>query len=371
MKKKICILQNGLAWGGTDTFVLNLCRGIDKEKYDITVVNPSSIKIQKEDELKRLGITVIHTHPLEGFKGRCKHFYKLYKILRNGKYDIFQTNIDLFNGPNLLIAWMVRIPIRVCHSHNSLQGKELREGRSWPVRIYQSLTRWMCWNFSNRRVGCSEEANNFLFKGKNWKDANFPTVIFNGIELSKFRVPFDKAKFKTDNGVLAQQNIITIGHLVSQKNPLFIAQLFADFCKINVDCNLIWVGDGHLKGKVLEILKSNRIENRVLFLSNRNDIPQLLQISDVFILPSNFEGLGIVAIEAQAAGLPVLLSDKVPGLADCGNASFLPIDKGTVIWIEKIEESLTNTIRHGVSTEKLNRFGIENMVNQMTQLFES
>lgn len=371
MKKKICILQNGLDWGGTDTFVINLCKGLDKSQFDITVVNPSIVKRQREETLLQEGVNIIHTTPPSGIAGSLKHFFQLYKILRKGKFDIFQTNIDLFNGPNLFVAWLARVPMRVCHSHNSLQGRQLREGDTLSVRIYQKLMRWLCWNFSTRRCGCSSEANEFLYKGKDWAKASYPTVIYNGIGLSKFRHPVDKISYKDQTGLVATTNIITIGHLIDQKNPLFIAQFFADFCKVNDECNLIWIGDGVYKNQVLEILKQNKIEDRVHFFSKRDDIPQLLKCSDIFILPSNFEGLGIVAIEAQAAGLPVLLSDKIPHLADCGGAFYLPIDNGTQPWVKAAIELLRKDKTLSADNDRLSNFSKENMVKQMTEIFNS
>lgn len=372
MKKKVAILQNGLYWGGTDTFVINLCKGLNKEKYDVTVINTTDDKNQRENEILESGISIIHTHSLHGIKGKLIHFWRLYKYLKREGFDAFQTNIDLFNGPNLLIAWMARVPLRICHSHNSLQGKELKEGRSYSVKIYQKIMRWLCWHCANRRVGCSIEAIDFLYPGKDLKNLSYPSVIFNGIELDKYKLPnFNKEKFKKENGFNASKNIITIGHLIEQKNPLFIADLFSEFCKTNKDCNLIWIGDGQLKDQVLEILRNNNVENRVHFLSKRRDIPQLLCSADIFILPSNFEGLGIVAIEAQAAGLPVLLSDKVPSLADCGATQFLSIDDRKKPWITAINEILDGQKKLNPDPNKLKNFSIDKMIEQMTNIFES
>lgn len=370
-KRKIAILQNGLYWGGTDTFVINLCKGLDKEKFDITVINPSTGEGQRENEILESGVKLIHTFPTVGLKGRLLHLWSLYKILRKGKFDVFHTNIDLFNGPNLLVAWLARVPLRICHSHNSLQSKELKEGRTIIVRIYQNTMRWLCWKFSNRRIGCSLEANNFLYKNRFWNVNHYPTIIFNGIDLNKFKLELNKEDFKNSNGFTAPYHIITIGHLIEQKNPLFIANLFNKICEIREDIDLIWVGDGKYKNEVIKILNEKGNAKRVHFLSKRTDIPELLKVSDIFILPSNFEGLGIVAIEAQASGLPVLLSDKVPELADCGGAKFLPIDRGTEEWVRNMNDILNGDLELIPENRKLALFSIQNMINQITEVFET
>lgn len=87
-------------------------------------------------------------------------------MLKRYQFDIFHTNINLFNGPNLLIAWLAQVPIRCCHSYNTMQQREIIYGKTLAIRAYQSFMRWVCWTFSNRRIGCSSEAMDFLFRDK-------------------------------------------------------------------------------------------------------------------------------------------------------------------------------------------------------------
>lgn len=372
--KKVCILQNGLLRGGTDTFVRNLSRGLDKSKYQITIVNPlnASESVIGEDELIADGISIYHTTPLNSLKNKIMHLRQLYKFLKKEKFDVFQTNIDLFNGPNLLVAKLAGVPVRCCHSHNTLQNKELRLGRTFSVRSYQALMRWLCWNFSNRRCGCSRDAMDFLYKDRKWEDSAYPQIINNGIDLKKFSKKIDvENKKKELNLNPNKKHIVTIGHLIDQKNPLFIAQLFSDLCKKNNDTDLVWIGKGPLKEQVLEILRKGKCVERVHFLENRNDVDEILKCCDIFILPSNFEGLGIVAIEAQAAGLPSLVSDKVPAETDCGAVKYLTINQGTEIWIETIDDIISSKLSLKIDEKKLNEFSIENMVKQMSEVFVS
>ena len=370
-KKKIAILQNGLYWGGTDTFVINLCKGLDKQKFDITVINPSSGEGQRENEILESGAQIINTFPTVGLKGRLLHLWRLYKILRKGKFDVFHTNIDLFNGPNLLVAKLAGVPKRICHSHNAQQSKELREGRTLPVRVYQKTMRWLCWNFSTRKIGCSEYANDFLYKGKSWRSSKFPTIINNGINLNKYNLELNKEDIKNSNGFKAPYHIITIGHLIEQKNPIFIANLFNKICERRDDIDLIWVGEGKLKNKVIKILKEKGNAKRVHFLIKRTDIPELLKFSDIFILPSNFEGLPIVSIEAQAAGIPALLSSTITELANCDGIQYIPIDSGFDEWIKAIDDILKGDLKLETDQEKLKKYSVEYMIYQMEKIFES
>lgn len=164
-KIKVCILQNGLARGGTDTFVVNLCSSIDKNKFNITVINPNAKTNERESDLLNSGVDLVHTSPLSGIYSTLKHFVMLYRVLRAKRFDVFQTNVDLFNGPNLFIAWLAGVPIRCCHSHNSMQQRELVEGRTLAIRLYQNFMRFLCWHFAIVIQGVLKRRWIFYLKG--------------------------------------------------------------------------------------------------------------------------------------------------------------------------------------------------------------
>ena len=372
-KKKVCILQNGLARGGTDTFVVNLCKAIDKNMFEITIVNPSSKANNRvcEPEILTSGVKIIHTSDLDGgLKSKFHHFKKLYHILKKGEFDVFQTNIDLFNGPNLFVAWCAGVPIRCCHSHNTMQQRALVQGMTLSVRIYQSVMKWLCWHFSNRRVGCSKAAMDFLFTGYNWNQKQYPIVINNGIDIEKFRQLFDVEKKKRELGLTAKYNVVTVGRIIPQKNPLFIAEVFSEFCKLYSDCDLVWVGTGPMDVECKQILADNGVQERVHFLGSRSDVNEILQCCDMFYMPSIFEGLGIAIIEAQAAGLPCLVSDAVPREADCGACHFVSLNEDKSVWVQKMIDILECKIDLTVIEEKIQLFSVAYMAKQMQQVFK-
>ena len=372
-KRKVCILQNGLARGGTDTFVVNLCTSIDKEKYEITVVNPSvkeGSRVREVDVLAT-GTTILHTHDLGNLKGKFIHLKRLYSILKKVKFDVFQTNIDLFNGPNLLVAWLAGVPVRCCHSHNAMQQKALVEGTTFSIRIYQRMMRWMCWHFSNRRCGCSIEAMEFLYKGYGWQQKEYPSVISNGIDLKEYGREINTTEKKKELGLTAKYNLVTVGRLIPQKNPLFLAEMFSMLCKSRKDCDLVWVGIGPLEEKCHQIFQENSISDRVHFLGSRNDVADILKCCDLFCLPSAFEGLGIVIIEAQAVGLSCIVSDVVPRAADCGKCYFVPLSDNYDVWVKNMSDMIDGKIRLSIDKERLQNYSISHMAKQMEKVFES
>ena len=372
-KIKVCILQNGLARGGTDSFVVNLCKGLDKNRFDVTVVNPSlkPESLVREPEVLAAGAKIVHTSPLESLGSKIKHFKMLYRLLRNGKYDVFQTNIDLFNGPNLFVAWLAGVPVRCCHSHNTMQQKSVVQGMTFPVRIYQTIMKWMCWTFSNRRNGCSEDAMNFLFSGRDWHQDKYPIVVNNGIDIEHYRKQIDVERKKIEFGLTTKYNIITVGRIIPQKNPLFIAESFAQLCKIRNDVDLVWVGIGDKEKECREILKREKVLDRVHFLGSRNDVNEILHCCDLFYMPSVFEGLGIVIIEAQAAGLPCIVSDTVPKETNCGAVHYIPLKADKAVWAKAMSDVLDGKMIFEVNEVSLQRFSLHHMAEQMMQIFDN
>jgi len=168
-------------------------------------------------------------------------------------------------------------------------------------------------------LGCSREACVSLFGAKCFEDPRV-TIFPNAIHLEPFaELPVDRTELRQRLGFVKDEILIGhIGRFHQQKNHTFLLNIFASFVKNRPTAKLILVGDGPLrKNMELKAMDLGIAEN-VLFLGLRKDIPQLLGVLDAFILPSLYEGLGIVLIEAQAAGVPCLISDVVPYEADLG-----------------------------------------------------
>ena len=369
--KKICILQNSMTYGGTDTFVINLCRGLVKDGYDVTVVLSADENetLPREGELLDTGVRVLRTCHLRGIRSKLKHLKCLYAELRKESYDVFQSNIDLFNGPQMLIAWLARVPVRECHSHNSQQGRELSQGRTLVTRVYQGVMRWLCWTFSNRRCGCSKEALDFLFLDRWRKDKN-AKIIHNGIDLGLYHKSINKEKVKEMLELDKPYNICTVGRISFQKNPEFLLDVFCELTKMRDDVDLLWCGKGEDEYAIKQKIESLKLESRVKLLGTRNDVADILNASDIFLLPSRFEGLGIVLIEAQAAGLPCVISDVIPNEVNCGLCLPLSLEKSVKYWALQINNILDGNVSFTLAEEKLKAYGIDTMVKEMEEVFK-
>lgn len=369
--KKICILQNSMTYGGTDTFVINLCKGLVRDNYEVTVVlsvNKEQI-LPREDDLIETGAKIVKTCALNSVKSKLKHLKLLFKELKKEKYDAFQSNIDLFNGPQMLVAWLAGVPVRECHSHNSQQGRELSQGRTLTTRAYQTIMRWLCWTFSNRRGGCSKEALDFLFLDK-WRKDKYSKIIHNGVNLDLYQKQKNKQAMKNKLGLNGAYNICTVGRIAFQKNPEFLLDVFYELTKFRDDVNLVWCGKGEDESAIKQKIEHLKLEMRVQMLGARNDIAEVLGASDVFFLPSRFEGLGIVLIEAQAAGLPCVISDVIPDEVDCGLCLPISLEKGAEYWAMKINNVLNRCVSFTLDEVKLKKYGIDTMVKEMEEVLK-
>lgn len=369
---KVFILNHGLANGGTDTFCLNILKHINWEKFDVRMilaVDPDSRPQFREEEVRQLGIPIDKTSDLDGIKKMLRHAVRLYKLLQKEKPDVFHANMDLFNGVNMFVARLAGVPVRVCHSHNSESQYEANSGKHIAVSIYRGIMRWLLWHFSTARCGCSELAMDYLY-GNKWRTDASACVIHNGIDLTAFseiNTSDAKERLGLRSGI---HYLITVGRLAEQKNPLFLVDVMKAVCNRWEDVELLWVGTGEMEQQVRSKIAEENLEQKIHLLGARKDVPQILRCGEAFVFPSLFEGLPIALIEAQGAGLPCLVSDRITQEADMGGCVFLSIDEGTALWAETIVGVLDGTIVKNVCPEKMREYDVGYMIEQLEQIYQ-
>lgn len=210
-------------------------------------------------------------------------------------------------------------------------------------------------------LGCSELANDYLY-GKNWRNDTRCKVLYNGIDLKKFRF-HDKIK-ETE-----RKNIMTIGRFGEQKNPFFLLEILIELLNIRKDINFSWVGDGELRKTIEERVKEEHLEKQIHFLGRRENIPELLQQNDFFLFPSLFEGLPITLIEAQASGLECFISDTITKEVNVGLCQYLSLEKSAREWAVYISEKLDNRDKKGYDAKLLDQFDIKNTVKRLEEIY--
>ncbi len=362
--KKLFIMSHGLSGNGIDSFVTNIVKGFDKNKYDVSVILAldEAASQLREAEVLETGAKVYRTCDLGSTKRILIHTRKLYRILKENKPDIFHANMDLLNGLNMLAAWCAGVPVRVCHSHVSASQYELKKGRHIAVGVYRFIMRWLCKVFSNRRCGCSAAAMDYLF-GPNWMKMRNACIVNNGVDTHKFSAchkSFRSCKHK----------IVTVGRLAESKNPFFALDVIEQLFQMRTDFEYIWVGSGELDKDIQSAIIEKGLQDCIHLLGARSDVEKILPQCDIFFLPSLFEGFGIVFIEAQAAGLPCLTSDKVPRTADCGGCVFLSLDEPASDWAQALCDMLDGKFSYAIDPKRLEKYDTSYTIRQLDALYE-
>lgn len=338
--KRICIYCEKWASGGIESFLTAMLSKLDfgSSGFQIDIVTSRMEESIFTAPLQRLGISF---HQLSGdrnciFQNR-KEFIKL---LEHKHYDVLHVNA--FHAASLYYLCLGRkygIPMRIAHSHNS----DLRQGKFRWLKL--AVHNWGKRHFVQEATdlwACSSAAAQFMFS----TDQGV-RIIPNGIDTTRFRFrPDQRTAVKKRLHIDDQIVIGHVGRLSYQKNQIFLLSVFQRFIQHMPNSRLMLVGDGELEGRLKEQAEALGLADRVLFVGATERVEELLWAMDVFWFPSLFEGLGIAAVEAQAAGLPVLCSTNVPQEALLlPAAQALPLDGGEDAWVTKTLALCERTVR--------------------------
>ncbi|MGQ7685851.1 glycosyltransferase family 1 protein [Streptococcus suis] len=330
--------------GGISTYMRNYYRNIDKSKLQIDFLVHGEKSVHDDEIISQGGMIyyapIKRDNPIENTK-------IVTKILKSGKYSVVHAHMDGMNGLFLRQAKNCGIPIRISHSHNTdfLTSNLLK-------LLLHKFSRLLIGRYATDLWACSEEAGRWLY-GKNQFQLVRNAITIKNFEFSaatrqRIRKEFDfEGKFVIGH----------IGKLSYQKNQSFLIDIFDKFQKINEDSILVLVGEG--EDKLLLQEKANRLglSSKVFFLGERDNVSDLLNAFDVFVFPSRFEGLGIVAIEAQTNGLYCICSTKVPKEVNItGNVIFHNLEESVDEWVDSIRNISTRDVN---SKEKVFNAGYD------------
>lgn len=332
--KIIRILQVGMSpyYGGTEAFLMSQYRAIDRTKIQFDFLNVFNEKIACQDEIETLG-GIIYYLDMARHHGMRAYYKKLDKFFSENahKFDIVHCNFQsLINIDMLKYAKKYGIKVRIAHAHNSGYGLE----PSKKQKLIIALNRRNIEKYATHYFACSSLAAKWMF-GRN------STIIKNAIDVEKYSYSeMTREEVRNQMGLNDQYVVIFVGRLDPQKNPIFLLEIFSEIKKRRTTAKLLVVGDGVLKNEMIEKIKELGIEESVKMLGTRSDVNRLLQASDVFLLPSKFEGLGIVLIEAQASGLPTFTTKEVvpEEVKITDLLKFISLDASAIHWAEIISK---------------------------------
>lgn len=312
MKRKILHVTGAMNIGGTETMLINLYRKVNK-KIEFHFISYSKEEAFYDKEIERLGGKVIRLEPPSevGFISAIRDIRNIIK--ENGAYDAVHTHM-LFNcGIAMIAAYLCGIKVRISHSHTTSD-----DSTSFIRRMYINFMRVLIRIFSTDFLACSNLAGKYLF-GSNIMANKRYKVLPNYIDYEKFINNSDKSCIREELGINKDDILLChVGRFITAKNHEFLIDMVNEMIKKNDNVKLILVGDGDLKVYIENKVKAIGIEENVYFMGIRNDIPSILKNIDLFILPSIYEGLGLVLLEAQASKVPCLVSEAIQPEVDLG-----------------------------------------------------
>lgn len=304
-KKPIIVAQIMGKWvgGGVESVIMNYYRHLDHSKVQIDFICDEDSTRIPYDEIKKLGGRVFL---VPKYQNLPKYLKALEKLFKENQYRIVHSNINTLSVFPLYAAKKAGVPIRISHSHSTSNPKE------WKRNLVKNILRPFSKRYATDYFACSELAGRYLFGNKAF-DQGKVKIIHNAIDIEKFK--FDEvARKKLRKGFGIKDSTIVIGHVgrfVQQKNHTFLVDVFNEYYKKNPDSKLLLVGSGPLEDEIKKKVERLGLKDTVLFLGQRDDINKLYSVMDVFCLPSLYEGLPVVGVEAQAAGLPTIFSNRI------------------------------------------------------------
>lgn len=323
---------------GIETMIMNYYRHIDRSKVQFDFLCNKIKKGAYEDEIREMGGKIYRTPGLNPIK-----WFKYEKMLRgllteNKDIKVVHSHNGAFSLQAQIAAKKNGIKNRIVHVH----GTKIDFNLKLPLKLFykQFLKK-----SSNNYWGCGIEAVQYYFGNKTIENSNY-TIIKNAIEVEKFL--YDETKRNEIRKKYNLENKFVIGNVarfMKQKNHEFTLKLFKEILNRNSNAILMLIGDGELQDEIKQKAKELEIYDSIMFMGNINNVNEMYQAMDVFLLPSLFEGLPVVGIEAQASGLKCIMSDTITDeVKITENLEFLNLKKDSLEkWADKILENTEYT----------------------------
>lgn len=342
----IRILQmiGSLEMGGSQSMIMNIYRNIQHKEiqFDFILDNPTDLYFKKE--ILSLGGKIFIFSKFNGrnyfeVRNTWDNFFK-----EHNEYKILHSHVRSYASIYLPIAKKHGLKT-IAHSHSTSNGSGLT---SIGKMILQYPLRFQADYF----FGCSKESGEWLF-GKKVVAGNKYYILENGIDLEKFIGSKSRDRTRRELKISNEEVFIHVGRLHESKNHLFLLEVFKNLINKNNNRKLVLVGDGPLKGKIEETIQKFELDKFVIMVGAKNNVCDYFDASDCFLFPSSWEGLPVTVIEAQAAGLPCFISDRITDDVNITPLVHkLSIDNGVDVWIDEIEKSSLKKIYYKEEIKK-------------------
>lgn len=344
--------------GGLETMLMNYYRHIDRSQLQFDFLVHRERRADYDDEIEALGGKIYRLPPLNPFD--LKYRKKLQQFfLEHPEYKIVHSHIDCMSAIPLKAAKKAGVPVRIAHSHSISQDKDAK----YLLKLFYKI---FIPNNATYLMACGEQAGEWMYGSKDF------LVLNNAIDAKQYSFDYKTyCEERNKLGVCADDTLVGhVGRFSPPKNHEFLIEIFAECVRINPKARLLLVGDGDLRPGIVEKVRRLGLEPRVIFAGVRTDVAKLMQAMDVFVFPSIYEGLPLTVVEAQAAGLPCLISDAVPIECKLTNlVEQVPLTDRSREWAKKVLD-VTDTVRRNTYLEiRESGFDIQSNVKKLTAFY--
>lgn len=309
--------------------MLNYYRHIDHSKVQFDFYFAEGSSLPQRAELEALGAGL---YPIPPYSRPLAYHKALYTAFRQRNYKIVHAHLSTMSVFPLFAAWRAGVPVRICHNHSTAHwGEGTKTLLKYLLRPLNKL-------FATDWFACGETAGRWMYGDKAF-DTGKVTVMPNAIDTAKFAYdPAARAALREELGI--PQTVFVVGHVgrfTYAKNHMFLLDIFAHLLKAKPDVHLLLVGEGELQKQIKQKTQALSLQNAVIFTGMRPDVDKLYSVMDAFCLPSHYEGMPVVAWEAQANGLPCVLADTMTGeAAKSRHAVFLSLSSPPQLWADTL-----------------------------------
>lgn len=305
MGKPVRVAQvlNRMESGGIEAVVMNYYRHMDREKVQFDFYFFKESNFPQRQELERLGAGM---YPIPAYSRLFAYHSALYRAFKNRRYKIVHAHLSTMSLFALFAAWRAGVPVRICHNHSTAHWSEgTKTLLKYLLRPFNKL-------FATHYFACGEKAGRWMY-GDRCFDKGKVRVMPNAIETEAFA--FDPAaRLRLREELHIPEDAFVVGHVgrfTRAKNHHFLLSVFSELTRLHPNARLLLVGQGELKSEIEKEIGKYNLKDKVVFAGIRKDVCKLYSAMDSFCLPSLYEGAPVVALEAQANGLPCVLSDQI------------------------------------------------------------
>jgi len=360
---RIAHVIGNITKAGVESVVFNYYRYIDKSKIQFDFIIHDDSPYEIPEDIINLGCKVYKVPP---YKKLPKYIKALKNIFITGNYKIVHSHMSTLSVFTLYAAKLAKVPVRISHSHATAgkgKGEFLRNILKYILRLFSK-------KYATHYFACSKLAGKWLFGNKAFKNGKI-TVLNNAIDPKRYIFNEQIRKKTRDKLNISDKFVLGhVGRFMPQKNHNFLIDIFSEVYKKNKNSILLLIGDGELKNKIIKKAEKLKLLNNIMFLGARDDVNELYQAMDVFILPSLYEGLPVVLVETQIAGLPSIISDKVTEETKFSDiVYFMNLNQKPLEWANEI---LKNTNKKRINTandERAKKYYITEEANILNNIY--